>query len=1087
MNKLITLLALLLVNARAFSATSFSFTLDEPCKTSAVVYTNNGPMVRTLWSKLRHYNSGSFSTNWDNKDDSGSTVPSGNYQIRVLEHNTEYVWEGAIGNTSSQSYGNNVHACFYFMHDMAIAGGQAYYNSGYSEGANSFHNFATNTPQFVGTNFGKVGDIYDRTWSFVCSDGTLVYQACIAGLDQASGSAQNTKSGFFVGYKCSDLTTNWFSSGTVETNNFGAGGEFYSNVVHVGTAPSLSGLSVQQSGSILAGAVSGDNKVYFFNKTSGAAASPANFAVTAPGQCSFSPDGSLWVITGTTVIQVTNVTGTPNIAHTISGFANPLAVAVDPANANLIVVADGGSSQQVKAYSTNGTSQWTYGQSGGYPINGPQVTTNKFWFWLEIEDIESSFICFSPVDHSLWVSDPGDHRVIHLDSSRNYLEQIMFQPHSYVSTVDYNNPHRVFNQGLEFWVDYTKPLSNGWTLTNNWAATMSSFYYGIESIYGIREVVTMPGNSHTYGLLWNTNAGTFDPPELIELTSTNLRYTGVFPFPTASNFWVSFDTTGNVYRINKGDANWFKRTLTGFDASNNPTWGAESSIASYSPAASDPAPRCCTQGSVRTSISTNNLIVVWDQSINIQSGTTWHLGAVTNGGSSLLWKAFPSGVMNGAGNFETNGGVIYTGSDVQCVDNQIVAGYPGEFFRGSGQASQHMHFRDDGLFVGQFGETSANSDTQGMRAVPAFMGNSYSPTLVEPIAGEYYLWDNDESSHGPQRWHFVNARNQRVLTGVVSLNSSVTLTAPTVTFPTVITGSQSNNAAVITWNPVTGASTYNVYYSTVNGGPFITPIASTGNTFTTISGLTNGVVYYFAVTSISNGVESQPSEQVLLQPFNPASLVQTAGHTADPYAGFTNVVVSANVSSGIPSYSWTAQLTGNLNQTELANYGLGYLLNGPIGTKGYIIWGYGGANTTNTNFLTGYTVTNSSGFIYQNFLKRVVSIDGTAGADEGIEANHTGTMDIKVPDNDWHYLTLVSPARFNDPRTFSVTLNSGAHTASYSVNETVGQNHTFQWLFQGNVTLTIDETGGSLSTAQALFIDSMNEINVPSIHARIRF
>jgi len=44
---------------------------------------------------------------------------------------------------------------------------------------------------------------------------------------------------------------------------------------------------------------------------------------------------------------------------------------------------------------------------------------------------------------------------LHFDGNRNYLEQIMYQPVSYCSSIDKNNPSRVFNGFLEFNVDYT--------------------------------------------------------------------------------------------------------------------------------------------------------------------------------------------------------------------------------------------------------------------------------------------------------------------------------------------------------------------------------------------------------------------------------------------------------------------------------------------------------------------------------------------------------------------------------------------------------------------------------------------------------
>jgi len=49
--------------------------------------------------------------------------------------------------------------------------------------------------------------------------------------------------------------------------------------------------------------------------------------------------------------------------------------------------------------------------------------------------------------------------------------------------------------------------------------------------------------------------------------------------------------------------------------------------------------------------------------------------------------------------YEISNGVTYGGDTLQAVDRNIIFGYHGEFFRNQGQAGQHMHFYDDGLFV----------------------------------------------------------------------------------------------------------------------------------------------------------------------------------------------------------------------------------------------------------------------------------------------------------------------------------------------------------------------------------------------------
>src|SRR6267154_342650 len=112
---------------------SIAFTLDEPCKTSAGVYLPDGTLIRTLWSKTRFNVAGTYSAVWDGLDDASNAVAPGTYQIKLLQHNTEYVWDGAIGNTSAEMSGPTVHNGFYPIRDMTIAGTNGYYVSGYNE------------------------------------------------------------------------------------------------------------------------------------------------------------------------------------------------------------------------------------------------------------------------------------------------------------------------------------------------------------------------------------------------------------------------------------------------------------------------------------------------------------------------------------------------------------------------------------------------------------------------------------------------------------------------------------------------------------------------------------------------------------------------------------------------------------------------------------------------------------------------------------------------------------------------------------------------------------------------------------------
>ncbi len=682
------------IGAAHAASSSFTFILDEPCKTSAGVFAPDGTLVRTLWSKVR-YAAGTNSAVWDGLDDNSNAVSAGAYQIRVLQHNTEYVWDGAIGNTSAELSGPSVHTGFYPMRDMAISGTNAFYVSGYNEGMYDFRSVFTTDPQRIVLKWSpdnQPANIYDRNWSWTATDGNWVYFACSAATNPGN-TISNNYPGFVIASKVgvsSPAYSAYFSQGVQIINGSGTN-SIYPNGIYVGAQPGLSGLAVQQSGNLLAVSVAPDNRVYLLDKQSGAALK--NFSVNSPGRLGFSPDGSLWVVSGNTVICYTNLNSNPSAALTLSNLIKPLAVAVNPTNPNLILVADGGNSQQVKAFSSAGTSLWTYGLAGGYQTNGVAVQTNKFWFY----DAENAgtFLCFAP-DGSFWVGDGGNYRSLHFSAARNYLEQIMYQPHSYIACVDQNNPSRVFNQFLEFNVDYTKPLPQAWTLVNNWKVNVDPVHISWDE--GIYEVTTFT-NGRTYALIDN-NTYAYTLTELCELDTNQLRFTGIFPLLDSGGRWISLGPDGSARATTIGAARWYESTLAGFDTNNNPVWNAETLIASASEGSTDPVPRGSSFGNIRATISTNNILISFDQSLN----NGWHLGGIRVGATTWLWKASPAASwMNGCGNYENDNGVAYAGNTVQAVDRNVIYGYHGEFFRGSGQAGQTMHFYDEGLLVVQFG------------------------------------------------------------------------------------------------------------------------------------------------------------------------------------------------------------------------------------------------------------------------------------------------------------------------------------------------------------------------------------------------
>jgi len=800
---LLGVLAFLCGSAPAHAATTLNFSFDDTYTTSAGVFKSDGTLVRTLWRKTT-YAPGSYSYAWDDKTDSGATVPVDTYTFKIIYHNIDYTWEGVIGNTST-AFSGVIRRGFIPIVDMSTDGTNLYSALGYNEGQSQVHVSTTAAPNTL--TFAIPASIC-TTMGHVASDGTLYYMANTGGGFDAGHNAT-----FIIARKVSDNTIYSFANGTsLCMQYFPGGGSCYPDHnfascidIESGNTHPPTGLAVQKTGSILAVSHGNLNEVRLIDKTTGF--DIGDIVVTSPRKIAFAPNGDLWVISGTTVQRFDGATlGTTNTpVTTISGFASPQSVSVHPSNNDVVMVADAGTSQQVKAYTRLGTSLWTYGTLGGGYATDPTVTTAKLAF------IANRTFVTVLADGSFWVSDPKNNRSLHFSSSRTYIDQILYIPASYVATSDPNVPSRVIGgDWMEFEVDYSKPLlpgdptvaggNNSWKLKKNWGLGVPADYHGTGNFEGIHTVVTL-GNGRTYGLIWNFTTAKH---ALVELpASGNLRITGIeFPFNTtlyANGDLRSWSYASPIQTITN-------KALTGFDGSGNPTWGAATNLAVTSGGARYPGSFSGPTGP-RFPITSSNLMV----SFNSDKGTGgMHLGAAPVGGTTWKWLASPAVATayyetyaGQDGTFSQGNGVQYAGNQVHASGRNIVYGYHGEFYNG-GQANQFMHFRDDGLFLGQFGTVSSSAITE---ANPGQGGNSFSLSLVK-VGAETYFWNNDESNHaGVHRWRFTGLNNVGELSASGTPGSTLALGSSSTVAPSQIKDNAAATGVVTTGTWTTSTNT----------------------------------------------------------------------------------------------------------------------------------------------------------------------------------------------------------------------------------------------------------------------------------------
>ncbi|MFC5471830.1 S-layer homology domain-containing protein [Cohnella suwonensis] len=110
--------------------------------------------------------------------------------------------------------------------------------------------------------------------------------------------------------------------------------------------------------------------------------------------------------------------------------------------------------------------------------------------------------------------------------------------------------------------------------------------------------------------------------------------------------------------------------------------------------------------------------------------------------------------------------------------------------------------------------------------------------------------------------------------------------------PTGVTAEAGNGQVTLTWNPVNDATGYKVFQSVTSGsiGNEVTTVS--GSVYSsTVTGLTNGTTYYFAVNAFNADGDSVASSQVSAVPVEPNSppVTPTPGVTGGPTAPLSPV------------------------------------------------------------------------------------------------------------------------------------------------------------------------------------------------------
>jgi len=106
--------------------------------------------------------------------------------------------------------------------------------------------------------------------------------------------------------------------------------------------------------------------------------------------------------------------------------------------------------------------------------------------------------------------------------------------------------------------------------------------------------------------------------------------------------------------------------------------------------------------------------------------------------------------------------------------------------------------------------------------------------------------------------------------------------SPATPFPTGVSATGGNRTVTVTWGAVSGATSYNLYWSTTSGVTKATGTKIPGVTSPYAhTALTNGSDYYYIVTAVGPGGESGASAEVTAYPYlSPLKTYQTTSYAA---------------------------------------------------------------------------------------------------------------------------------------------------------------------------------------------------------------
>ena len=713
---------------------TFEFSLDRAATVSAGTY-KGGTLIKTIFSN-KQYASGKHVVFIPFDPTPGITV-------KVLSNNIKYEWEGILANTSDSMSGPTVHHGYAQIYAALPYGDKLYASKYYSEGNPTQSVLKLSNIQLSDRIFKTEGRAYHQNTTCIATDGVNVYWF---------GGDGYKKTSYIFATKIRDNTEVIFPKGIPYK---GYAGRKYKSVIDFdSTTVDANGIAVQRNRPYIFTARASKNLINVHDKTG---AFVRSIAIDAPYGLSCDENDNLLVCTGKSVNRYTvNIDGTIELSLAINGLKRPISVS---AKKGKILVADVWD-HQVKAFNYKGESLWTLGQPGGQIVSA-SVANDKFFM------IPGNASVAIQDDGSFWLADIGNYRLIHFSEQRKFIENILYTPHKYTCAVDPNDPTNVWSDYSKFKVDYSKPLKESWKFVESWRPQVDSivrraFHVGFHP-------VTL-SNGRVYTLLQYPNRTVKGVVikqhyKVFELTPEGVLRDTKLTFPLIMPMTLTADGSVHVAPVHslKRPTLFNKYPLIGFDGA-NPIWGPVQTIATVKhPQFDDPNSYPINAGQ----ITSNGTIVKYEHN---QTPNTYHLAGIKIGDTAYSFRTQPSTTNNYAGiyppdgSFDIGNGVLNAGNVAIALDNLILTGYKGEFWRNS-QVNKWNVYHESGLMVGQFGVTGPEATYEGY---PGMAGNVFTGSLVKN-RNNYYLYHNDEGHlSGIHRWK-ITGTNSIVIQNIKAL------------------------------------------------------------------------------------------------------------------------------------------------------------------------------------------------------------------------------------------------------------------------------------------------------------------------------